>query len=106
MLDADLKALMKAHGIREVAFDDVRLNYDDSLSFAEWFEGIKGDKPHWIEPKAQQPGEEIFSIKAQADYVRAHGERAAHDHLAKFGLRLGLVKQRPNGVPTHSMLWV
>jgi hypothetical protein len=96
LLEDDIAALAKSHGIAEVAIKDVKLQFpnDDTLSFGEWFGSVKDKKPHWLKPEPAVAGDELYSIKAQTDFLKTNGEQATIAHLAQFGLRLGNIKKR------------
>jgi hypothetical protein len=105
MTDDDIRALAKANGIREVAIEtDVIKQFpnDGVESFRDWFGRVKADKPHWIEEKAAVAGEELYAIGAQVRFVKEHGEAAATAHLAKHGLKLGSVTDRPKEKDTDA----
>lgn len=95
MLEPDIIDLAKSFGITARAIPDAILQFpnDDKVSFGEWWKGEKAKKPHWLEPEAPVAGDETTSIMAQVAFVKKHGEAAAADHLAKFGLKLGHVKK-------------
>jgi hypothetical protein len=97
MTDDDIRALAKAAGIREVAFPDVLRQFpnDGVESFRDWHASVKADKPHWVEEKPAEAGEELYSIKAQTAYVTKNGIEAATKHLASHGLKLGHITERP-----------
>lgn len=98
MTDDDIRALARINGIRETAIEiDVLGQFpnDGKQSFRDWYAGIKAEKPTWAEPEVEAPGEELYSIKGQTEYVRQHGAAAASAHLAKHGLKLGFVTKRP-----------
>ena len=94
-LEDDIRALALSRGIKEVAFGDVLLQFpnDDTLSFGEWFGGVKTNKPHWLEDKPAVAGDELYSIGAKTAYLKQHGVAATIVHLAKFGLKLGNIKR-------------
>lgn len=105
MTDDDIRALAKANGIREVAIEtDVLKQFpnDGVESFRDWFGRVKADKPHWIEDKPAVAGDECFNIAAQVRFVKEHGEAAATAHLAKHGLKLGSVTDRPKEKDTDA----
>jgi hypothetical protein len=112
--ERDVRALALNAGVAEIALPDVMINFpnDDRTSFGEWFEGIKANKPHWMKQEPVAPGDELYDIKAQTAYFKTHGEAATVAHLAKHGLKLGVVTARPkdkssgdDGVPPSTNPW-
>jgi hypothetical protein len=94
MTDDDIKALALAAGIREVAMQDVLLQFpnDGAQSFAAWLASVKAERPHWFDIVTDGTEAALFSLKAQGEHVKANGEAATRELLAKHGLKLGQVK--------------
>jgi hypothetical protein len=92
--DEDMRALARQQGVREVAFQDCILGYDDTEPFVTYLKRIKPEKPHWWNaPEVETVENKIFySLAAQSEYVKAHGEKATADLLATEHLKLGQVK--------------
>jgi hypothetical protein len=90
MLDNDIRALARLSGVREVAFEDVLVNFpnNDSTSFADWLERIKPSRPHWFKPQTDGSDAEpaLYKVEAQGQYVRDHGDLALMDLLRAHGL--------------------
>jgi hypothetical protein len=95
MLREDFDAIGLSMGMREVALDDAWARfatYDGSAR--EFFAKMKTECPHYFTaPKADTVEHAAFySLGAQADFVREHGEKATAHLLATENLKLGQVK--------------
>jgi hypothetical protein len=107
MTEDDFRAIGFAKGVREVCLGDAWERFRDySGSAGEFFDETKSEKiepaPHWwAAPALDTPDEAaLYSVQAQGEYVKAHGEAAARGMLAAEGLKLGQVKKRP--APDHT----
>ena len=96
MLEADIRAIALARGLREVALGDVIRQYpgEEVISLTEWLASVKPDKPHWfsIQTDGSENEAALSSLSAQGNYVRQHGREAAEELLARHGLKLGQIK--------------
>jgi len=96
MIEADIRAIALARGLREVALGDVIRQFPDDgiTSLAEWLESVRAEKPHWFAVVTDGTENEavLTSLSAQGTYVREHGEAAARELLARNGLKLGEIK--------------
>lgn len=100
MLDSDIRSLALSRGVREVAFDDVILQFpnDDETSFTDWLAKMKPDRPHWFKATQSSLADdapELFSIDAQGRYAKANGTEALVELLAANNLRPGEVLKAP-----------
>lgn len=103
MTQDDFAAIALVDGVREVALGDAWLRFADYKgSVREFLKEIKPECPHyWAAPAADTPDNAaLYSVKAQGDYVREHGEAAARSMLASEGLTLGKIRSAPK--PDHS----
>jgi hypothetical protein len=92
----DQFAILRMHGVREPAWQDVEAQFDDAVeSLTQFLRRTKADKPHWYAAIADEAANEaaVFDLTAQGAYTKEHGIEATRSMLSKHGLKLGQVKQ-------------
>jgi hypothetical protein len=90
--------IAKQLGALPSAQPDIDLQFEaegDDTPFSEWLEKQRAAKPHWFALEADAGLEVLYSVKAQGDHVREHGEAATRALLKANGLTLGQIKPRP-----------
>jgi hypothetical protein len=92
LFEQDFLAIGLANGFREVALPDawaLFASFDGTAT--DFFKSHREDKPHWYGAKVDNSAEhpEFYSIKAQGEHVKAHGEASCISLLATAGLKLG-----------------
>ncbi|MGY3584328.1 hypothetical protein ACVIGB_006614 [Bradyrhizobium sp. USDA 4341] len=102
MLTPDQTFICTQLGVVPSAHPDVELQFESAgsdASFADWLQKQRSDKSHWFKLEADDGLEILYSLKAQADHVRQHGEAQTRALLAANGLTLGKIKPRPSVDP-------
>lgn len=97
-LTPDQLFISKQLGTVPTANDDIELLFEEEggdAPFSKWLEDQRATRPHWFTIVADSALEVLYSLKAQADHVREHGEAQTRAVLNANSLTLGKIKPRP-----------